>query len=251
MIGGDVGKGERDVSDKKYLDFLAKFGISSAHPGGFPLTKALIEDARLTKQHHVLDVGCGTGETSVYLAKTYNCKITAIDLHPGMIAHAQKRIQANGAAVELVQGDIQELPFKDRTFDVLFCESVTVFTDLSKTIPEYARVLKPGGVLYDVEMTSNRKLLPFEEEEVKRVYQIHRVPTEQDWVNGFKAAGFQKVELLSAQKLISDQTVIPDASQFDFSQSVDLEAFNTWLSHIQIMDKFREVLSYRIYKVTL
>jgi ubiquinone/menaquinone biosynthesis C-methylase UbiE len=239
------------VSDKKYLDFLAKFGISSAHPGGFPLTKALLEDADLTTQHHVLDVGCGTGETTVYLAKTYGCKITAIDLHPGMIAHAQKRIQAHGVPVELVQGDIQCLPFEDNSFDVLFSESVTVFTDLSKTIPEYARVLKPGGVLYDVEMTSNRKLTPIEEEEIKRVYQIHRVPTEYEWLTGFKTAGFRKVELLSAQQLISQQTVIPDASQFDFSQSVDIEAFNTWLSHIQIMDKFRDVLTFRVYKVTV
>jgi ubiquinone/menaquinone biosynthesis C-methylase UbiE len=239
------------VSDKKYLDFLAKFGISSAHPGGFPLTKALLEDAGLTKQHHVLDVGCGTGETSVYLAKAYSCKVTAIDLHPGMIAHAKKRIQDHGVPVELVQGDIQSLPFQNNTFDVLFSESVTVFTDLSKTLSEYARVLKPGGLLYDVEMTSNRKLTPIEEEEVKRVYQIHHVPTEYDWVTGFKAAGFQKVELLSAQDLISQQTLIPDASQFDFSQTVDIEAFNTWLSHIQLMDKFRDVLSYRVYKVTL
>ncbi|WEG14280.1 class I SAM-dependent methyltransferase [Pullulanibacillus sp. KACC 23026] len=241
------------MSNKQYLDFLAKFGISSAHPGGFPLTKALLEDAHLTTHHHVLDVGCGTGETSVYMAKMYKCKVTAIDLHPEMIAHAKKRIQSNRVPVHLVQGDVQQLPFEERSFDAIFAESVTVFTDYKRTLKEYARVLKSGGVLYDVEMTSNRPLHPLEEEEIKRVYQIGRVPTEVDWRIGFEEAGFKQVTLLSPEVLLKNQpqTVLPDASQFDFSQQLDLEAFNTWLNHIQIMDKYRHVLSYRIYKASV
>ncbi len=242
-----------NVSDKQYLDFLAKFGISSAHPGGFPLTKALLADASLTNKSQVLDVGCGTGETSIYISKTYGSRVSAIDLHPSMIAHAKKRIQAQRVPVELIQGDIQDLPFEGGQFDALFAESVTVFTELKRTLPEYARVLKPGGVLYDVEMTSNRLLHPSEEEEIKRVYQINKVPTEQDWISGFKESGFRKVEILSERDLPIEMNpnTLPDASQFDFSQSLDMDAFNTWLNHIQIMDKYRNVLSYRIYKVTL
>lgn len=241
------------MSDKQYLDFLAKLGISSAHPGGFPLTKALLEDATLTPDHHVLDVGCGTGETSVYIAKTFQSQVSAIDIHPEMIAHAKKRIQAQNAPVNLVQGDVQALPFTDQEFDAIFAESVTVFTNYNQTLKEYARVLKPGGVLYDVEMTSNRPLHPLEEEEIKKVYQIGRVPTEKDWLQGFEKAGFKRVELLSSNKLLSNSTQmsLPDASQFDFSQNLDLDAFNTWLSHIQIMDKYRNVLSYRIYRANV
>lgn len=241
------------MTDKQYLDFLAKFGISSAHPGGFPLTKALLEDAALKSSHHVLDVGCGTGETSVYIAKTYKCDVTAIDLHPEMIAHAKKRIEKNSVPVRLVQGDVQKLPFDDRSFNAIFSESVTVFTDLRRSLSEYARVLKPGGLLYDIEMTSNRPLHPLEEEEIKRVYQIEHVPTEHDWVSGLKTAGFKKVDLLDSSELLKNQRqgVLSDTSQFDFSKELDLNAFNTWLSHIQIMDKYRNVLSYRIYKAAI
>jgi SAM-dependent methyltransferase len=236
------------VSEKKYLDFLAKFGISSAHPGGFPLTQAMLKGVSFSKNHRVLDVGCGTGETSVYLAKTYGCHVVAVDLHPMMIAHAKNRIIENGVDVELIQANAEELPFEDNSFDIVLAESVTVFTKIDKSISEYHRLLKPGGLLLDIEMTSERPLTQDETKEIASVYEIERVLTNVDWVDAFHGAGFTDIVGYHGLDFLNDPTDLPNASGFEFTESIDLDAFYAWLSHIQIMDKYRGLLSFRIYK---
>lgn len=235
------------MNDKNYLDFLAKFGISSAHPGGLPLTKAILEGIPFSTDDRVLDVGCGTGETSVYLAKTYGCKVTAVDLHPMMIAHAKNRIIENGVDVELIQANAEELPFKDQTFDKVITESVTVFTKINKTIAEYKRVLKPGGKLIDIEMTTERPVTPLESEEISKVYGIDQVLTQLDWVDAFHKVGFSNIVGLYGMDIIKDPVELPNASGFEFTESIDLDAFYAWLNHIQIMDKYRGLLSFRVY----
>ena len=241
-------KGREKVSDKKYLDFLAKFGISSAHPGGLPLTKALLSTIPFLKEDVVLDVGCGTGETSVYLAETFGCKVVAIDIHPMMIIHANNRIIESGVEVELIQANAEELPFEDNKFDIVLAESVTVFTNVEKSLAEYKRVLKPGGFFIDIEMTAERSLTDVEAEEVENVYEIERVLTHLDWVDALHHAGFTDIIGQDGIDIIKELSDLPDASTFEFTEMIDMDAFYTWLSHIQLMEKYRGTLSFRIYK---
>jgi len=116
--------------------------------GGFESTLELIEACHVGGDAYVLDVGCGVGATTCYLAKTYRCKAVGIDLREEMIAQARKRAQTEGVAGDIAfrVADAQELPFEDATFDVVLCESVATFVeDKRRVVSELARVTVPGG----------------------------------------------------------------------------------------------------------
>lgn len=92
----------------------------------------------------ILEVGVGTGKNMPYYPARKN--ITAIDLTPEMLEHAQKRAAALGLKVGLQLGDVQALSFPDASFDA----AVATFVFCSVPNPvlglcELARVVKPGG----------------------------------------------------------------------------------------------------------
>lgn len=93
----------------------------------------------------VLEVGCGHGGGASYLARTLRpASYTGLDLNPTGIAFCRKRHQVPG--LEFVQGNAQELPFADESFDtVINVESSHCYPDFPGFLVEVARVLRPGG----------------------------------------------------------------------------------------------------------
>jgi arsenite methyltransferase len=95
-----------------------------------------------------LDVGCGAGVTSCYLAKKYACRVVGVDILERMIERSRERAERLGLSdqVEFRVADAQELPFEDNRFNAVITESVTAFPpDKQKAVNEYARVVKSGG----------------------------------------------------------------------------------------------------------
>ena len=98
----------------------------------------------LVEGTHVLEVGVGTGKNIPYYPAGIH--INAIDLTPGMLAHARKRVNGVEKDVEFYLGDVQALEFPDNTFDA----AVATFVFCSVPDPvlglwELKRVVKPGG----------------------------------------------------------------------------------------------------------
>ncbi len=105
----------------------------------------------------VLEVGVGTGKNMPYYPARLH--ITAIDLTPGMLEHAQKRAVALDLKADLRLGDVQALSFPDASFDAavatfVFCSVPNPVSGLR----ELARVVKPGGqvLLLEHMRSSNR-----------------------------------------------------------------------------------------------
>ena len=93
----------------------------------------------------VLEVGCGHGGGASYLTRTLHpASYTGLDLNSAGIAFCRKRHDVPG--LDFVQGDAQNLPFPDESFDALVnIESSANYASLSRYLAEVARVLRPGG----------------------------------------------------------------------------------------------------------
>jgi SAM-dependent methyltransferase len=106
-----------------------------------PLFSAMLEAAGVGEGTRVLDVGCGTGCASA-MALARGAEVYGIDCAQGLIDYAQKAVE--GATFGL--GDIENLEFEDRFFDVVFAaNSVQYAESLIPALKELSRVCKQGG----------------------------------------------------------------------------------------------------------
>lgn len=240
------------MKELTYHDLLATFGIGGAHPGGLALTREVLAKEGLSGTSHILDAGCGTGQTAAYLARSFAASVTALDRHPLMLAKAKRRFQRENLAIKLVQGDVQDLPFANATFDLVLVESVTIFTTINKSLREFARVLKPNGILLDLEMTAERPLSAQELGELAKVYHTRQVPTEAEWLGRLQGAGFHQTTLVRggtvASAIPSQNAHVEELPEFDPSQDSDPRLYEIWRGHQELTERFSRRLGYRVYR---
>jgi ubiquinone/menaquinone biosynthesis C-methylase UbiE len=95
---------------------------------------------------HTLEVAIGTGLNLPHYPA--DVRVTGVDLSPEMLAVAKVRAASIGRDVELKEGDAQDLPFADSSFDTVVCTyALCSVPDEVQAISEMKRVLKPGGRL--------------------------------------------------------------------------------------------------------
>jgi cyclopropane fatty-acyl-phospholipid synthase-like methyltransferase len=225
------------LSKPSYLDLLARHGISSAHPGGMNLTLKLLETLQIDKDTRILDIGCGTGQTSAFIAQKYGCNITAIDINEEMLKRSYNRFRKEKIDVSLFQANAEELPFASQCFDILLSESVTAFTDINKSLKEYFRVLKHSGTLIAIEITSASNLDSNNMRRIKCVYNIDRIPTKREWINLFTESGF---ECIDSFPVAARSTNIITSSKM----------LKDFLPHLNVLRYYRKKLRYMSFICT-
>jgi arsenite methyltransferase len=131
-------------------DFARLLLGDSFHPGGLALTERLGNLLALSPNDHVLDVACGRGESAIFLATRFGCRVTGIDFGEANVTHATSRAAAAKVStlVRFKRGDAEKLDDPDASFDVLLCEcAFCTFPDKWAATREFARVLGPEGRL--------------------------------------------------------------------------------------------------------
>lgn len=107
--------------------------------------RATVERARIQPGEAVLDVACGAGNATIPAARTA-ARTVGLDITPELIAAGRKAAAEAGVEIEWVEGDAQDMPFDDESFDVVISVFGCMFApDHARAARELVRVLKPGG----------------------------------------------------------------------------------------------------------
>ena len=146
----------------------------------------------------VLDVGCGTGQITGWLAETvWPGRVVAADFSPAMLARARAR----GTVAELVLMDICEANQVTRWFDVVLCfHSFPHFRDQEEALRQIARHLKPAGHLLVVHLVGSRQLNTFHHRVGGPVGHDHLLPLSQ-WPGLLRDAGLELAEAVDREDL--------------------------------------------------
>lgn len=175
-----------------YLEAITAMGNGSLHPGGFSHTLEVMRKVNISTEDIVLEIGCGTGRTACYLAKTYGAHVFALDNSEKMLAKAKSRAHQEGADVHFLLGNALDMPFRNEVADIIFIESVMIFLPVRAALKECFRVLKRKGILVDIEMLANESLPEKAGEQIKAICGLPQVPSLNDWIEYFEHAGFNR-----------------------------------------------------------
>ncbi|MBA5792271.1 bifunctional demethylmenaquinone methyltransferase/2-methoxy-6-polyprenyl-1,4-benzoquinol methylase UbiE [Flavobacterium sp. xlx-214] len=118
-----------------------------------------------TNPESILDIATGTGDLAILLSKSNAKRIVGLDLSAGMLEVGKEKVKALGLQnkIEMIQGDSENLPFQDNTFDAITVAfGVRNFETLEKGLSEILRVLKPNGIFVILE-TSVPTKFPFKQ----------------------------------------------------------------------------------------
>lgn len=163
--------------------------------------RRLMPRLRVPPYPAILDVGSGTGINLLEAARHFGPAraLHGIDISPGMVEIATAKAQMSGIPAQFTVGDAERLPFPDRTFDLVICNSVLHwFRDRAAAVAEMHRVLRPGGQLalicaaapgfnewFTVLQTAQRLLRgPFQKEN------LPQLPTGQEVLGYLMGSGF-------------------------------------------------------------
>ena len=121
----------------------------------------------------VLELGCGAAQWSIALAGL-GSRPVGLDQSLVQLKHALANREAAGAAVRLVAAGGERVPFRNASFDVVFCDhGVMSFCPPEVTVPEVARLLRPGGLLAFCQ-TTPLLYLTWDERRQRQDTRLHR-----------------------------------------------------------------------------
>jgi len=172
LLKSEIKKTYASVSDEPERDFIFPTGRAWAEDLGYPPELANVPDAavesfagvanpwsmgRLAPGERVLDLGSGAGTDSLVAAQMVGSEggVTGIDMTPQMLAKARAAAaEMRIEHVEFVEGEAEQLPFGDDSFDVVISNGVIdLIPDKAAVFTQLFRVLAPGGRMQIADVT--------------------------------------------------------------------------------------------------
>jgi ubiquinone/menaquinone biosynthesis C-methylase UbiE len=144
------------MDDYKLLIDLHKQGHRQG-PGGDAETEKALNLAIVdrTAPLKIADIGCGTGASTLVLAKLLNARITAVDFLQDFLDVLEKKAENMGVAdrISTLACSMDNLPFADEELDVIWSEGAIYNIGFEKGVANWRRYLKAGGLLVASEIT--------------------------------------------------------------------------------------------------
>ena len=208
-----------------------------------PVTRALIEDARIGTGHAVLDVATGPGEPALSIATAvgHQGKVVGIDPVPEMVAAARRATEHRGFKnAEFGVAFADDLPFSTGTFDAVVSRfGVMFFPSPKHGVSEMLRVLKPGGKLaLAVWHLAERNPFFYTLSRIIERY-VDSPRREPDTPDAFRFADPGKLReiLVEAGAIAPSERMLP----FEIKAQISVEAF--WTLRCEMSDTLRGKLA--------
>lgn len=145
------------------------------------LIEALLQWGQVQGASQILDVGCGIGGSTLYLAAKFQAIAQGITLSPIQANRATERAQAAGLPATFQVADALQMPFTDQSFDLVWTlESGEHMPNKERFMQECYRVLKPGGTLLMAtwchRSIEEQPLLAAEQALLEKIYRVYHLP---------------------------------------------------------------------------
>lgn len=148
----------RELWNLQSDDYQAEHGPQLASSGGLAWGVWQLPESELqilgdVRGREVLELGCGAARWSIAL-HGLGAKVTGLDVSERQLEHARSAMAEAGVDFPLVRASAEAPPFDDALFEIVLCDHGAItFADPYLTIPEAARILRPGGLLAFAMMT--------------------------------------------------------------------------------------------------
>jgi SAM-dependent methyltransferase len=141
----------RERWDEQSDEYQARHGAQLEESGGTAWGVWQIPESELgalgdVSGLDVLELGCGAAQWSIALSRQ-GARMTALDNSSRQLEHARQAMAAARVEFPLVHAGAESTGLPDSTFDVVFCDfGAMTFSDPHNSVPEVARLLRPGGL---------------------------------------------------------------------------------------------------------
>jgi SAM-dependent methyltransferase len=142
----------RRLWDERSADYQAQHGAQLAASGGtawgvWQLPEAELRVLGAVDGRDVLELGCGAAQWSIALHKL-GARVTGLDNSARQLEHARALMAQAEVEFPLVHASAEATGLAPASFDIVFCDhGAMTFADPARTVPEAARLLRPGGLL--------------------------------------------------------------------------------------------------------
>ena len=180
----------------------------------------------------VLEFGCGAAQWSIVLGRM-GARPVGLDLSTRQLSHARRLMGEADSRVPLVNANAERTPFPDARFDIVFCDhGAMTFADPLRTVPEVARILRPGG-LFAFNIASPLIWLcwgdgeePPGRELVRSYFGMRRQTWEAvefqlpygEWIRLFRTHGFEILDLVELRPPSRPRTTYPDFAPLEWAR---------------------------------
>ena len=158
------------------------------------LTEHLAQAAAIVQGAKILDVGCGFGASSIYLARKYGADATGITISQVQVGMANQAAAKAGVDAKFLLMDAEAMTFED-SFDVVWSvESISHYQDIPGFFASAAALLRPGGTLAITDWFKKKGLTPREHKKFLHDLEhgmMVELQTMEDYAGHLAAAGLE------------------------------------------------------------
>jgi ubiquinone/menaquinone biosynthesis C-methylase UbiE len=258
-IKGGVRMSEKEMVQQQFGKNASHYVTSKSHAKGIDLAKVveIVRDYRASGE--LLDIATGGGHVANALAPNFQ-KVTAFDLTEDMLNEAEQFIRANGQAnVVFVQGDAENTPFPNESFDTVTCRiAAHHFPAVDRFVSEVFRVLKSGGLFVLVDNVAPEKNEYdefYNSVEKKRDPSHFRAYKKSEWILKVEKAGLYIESMFTFEKKFDYETWckmmdLPEKDKTELSKYMKA-ATDSMVKHFSIEFSGDEVESFKGQSILL